>query len=119
MIAFYNPVSAKRRTLLDAARDILLRHRPSDTPVMLATNLGREGERLRYRTLATLATDEVDMLTVVLIGSSQSRLVHLGDGARLYTPRGYARRIDGDLSGAGDSVDNPAKKGNAPERTPE
>jgi len=43
--------------------------------------------------------DEVDMLTVVLVGSSQSRLAMRGEGPRMYTPRGYARRIDGDLSG--------------------
>jgi len=41
--------------------------------------------------------DEVDMLTVVLVGSSQSRLAQMGDGARMFTPRGYARRIDGDM----------------------
>jgi len=35
VIAFYNPVSKTRRTLLAQARDILLQHRPSDTPVML------------------------------------------------------------------------------------
>ncbi|MCC5973641.1 MAG: precorrin-3B C(17)-methyltransferase [Rubellimicrobium sp.] len=99
VIAFYNPVSVKRRTLLAEARDVLLRHRPADTPVMLASNLGRPEEHLRYRRLDALEVDEVDMLTVVLVGSSQSRLAMLGEGARMYTPRGYARRIDGDLAG--------------------
>lgn len=98
VIAFYNPVSRTRRTLLAESRDILLRHRPSDTPVMLASNLGRDGEAIRYRGLADLEVDEVDMLTVVLVGSSQSRLAVLGEGPRMFTPRGYARRIDGDLS---------------------
>ena len=98
VIAFYNPVSKKRRTLLTEARDILLAHRPAATPVLLASNLGRPEERLRYRRLDALQVDEVDMLTVVLVGSSNSRLAQLGEGARMYTPRGYARRIDGDLS---------------------
>ncbi len=98
VIAFYNPVSMKRRTLLAEARDILLKHRPADTPVMLASNLGRPTEHIRYRRLADLQVDEVDMLTVVLVGSSNSRLTQLGDGPRMFTPRGYARRIDGDLS---------------------
>ena len=98
VIAFYNPVSKTRRTLLAEARDILLEHRPADTPVMLASSLGRPEEQLRYRRLDELKVDEVDMLTVVLIGSSHSKLAKLGDGARMYTPRGYARRIDGDLS---------------------
>lgn len=98
VIAFYNPVSERRRTLLAEAREILLRYRPSDTPVMLASSLGRPAENIRYRKLSDLDVDEVDMLTVVLIGSSQSKLAPLGDGDRMYTPRGYARKIDGDLS---------------------
>ncbi|GAA6147547.1 precorrin-3B C(17)-methyltransferase [Pseudooceanicola nitratireducens] len=97
VIAFYNPVSKTRRTLLAEAREILLQHRPADTPVMLATSLGRPEENLRYRRLDELEVDEVDMLTVVLIGSSNSQLAMLGEGPRMYTPRGYARRIDGDL----------------------
>ena len=95
VIAFYNPVSMRRRTLLAEARDILLRHRPADTPVLLASSLGRPEEAIRYRRLADLDVDEVDMLTVVLVGSSQSRLVARGEGPRMFTPRGYARKMAG------------------------
>jgi len=98
VIAFYNPVSKRRRTLLAEARDILLQHRPADTPVMLASSLGRPEEYVRYRKLSELDVDEVDMLTVVLVGSSNSKLAELGEGPRMYTPRGYARKIDGDLA---------------------
>lgn len=98
VIAFYNPVSKTRRTLLAEARDILLKERPADTPVLLASNLGRDEEKLLYRRLADLDVDEVDMLTVVLVGSSNTRLAALGEGARMFTPRGYARKIDGDLA---------------------
>ena len=98
VIAFYNPVSIRRRTLLAEAREILLQHRPADTPVMLASSLGRPEEYIRYRKLSELQVDEVDMLTVVLIGSSNSKLAQLGEGPRMYTPRGYARKIDGDLA---------------------
>ena len=98
VIAFYNPVSKTRRTLLAEARDILLEHRPADTPVMLASNLGRPQENIRYRMLKDLQVDEVDMLTVVLVGSSNTRLAQLGEGPRMFTPRGYARKIDGDLA---------------------
>ena len=41
------------------------------------------------------------MLTVVLVGSSNTRLARLGEGPRMFTPRGYARRIDGDLKDVG------------------
>ncbi|MBS9715450.1 precorrin-3B C(17)-methyltransferase [Pseudohalocynthiibacter aestuariivivens] len=98
VIAFYNPVSMRRRTLLAEARDILLQHRPADTPVMLASSLGRPEEYVRYRRLDELEVDEVDMLTVVLVGSSHTKLAALGEGPRMYTPRGYARKIDGDLA---------------------
>ncbi|MBU2358924.1 MAG: precorrin-3B C(17)-methyltransferase [Alphaproteobacteria bacterium] len=99
VVAFYNPVSKTRRTLLAEAREILLAHRPGDTPVMLASSLGRPEEHVRYRRLDALEVDEVDMLTVVLVGSSNSRLAMLGEGPRMFTPRGYARKIDGDLAG--------------------
>jgi len=89
VIAFYNPVSKKRRTLLAEAREILLQYRPAETPVLLASNLGRPEEKLVYRDLSKLEVDEVDMLTVVLIGSSQSRVT----AGHMYTPRGYAKKM--------------------------
>ncbi|WP_425088789.1 precorrin-3B C(17)-methyltransferase [Stappia sp.] len=95
VIAFYNPVSKRRRTQLAAAREILLAHRPADTPVVLGVNLGREGETVRVTTLEALTVDEVDMLTTVLVGSSASRAVMPGAGKPfVYTPRGYAKRIE-------------------------
>ncbi|KQT64113.1 MULTISPECIES: precorrin-3B C(17)-methyltransferase [unclassified Aureimonas] len=100
VIAFYNPVSKRRRTQLAYARDVLLRHRPAETPVILATNLGREGEHVRIVELARLDIEEVDMLTVVIVGSSETRALTTGDGRRwAYTPRGYA-----DKSGSGLAV---------------
>ena len=99
VIAFYNPVSKRRRTQLAYARDVLLNHRPDDTPVILATNLGREGELIRVVPLAELNIDDVDMLTVVIVGSSQSQTVATGDGNTwVYTPRGYAAK-EGTLIG--------------------
>lgn len=92
VIAFYNPVSKRRRTLLAEARDMLLAHRPADCPVLLASSLGRPEETITFRRLEDLQVDEVDMLTTVLIGSSQSRLAVRGDGPRFYTPRGYAAK---------------------------
>lgn len=95
VIAFYNPVSKRRRTQLAYARDELLKYRPFGTPVVLATNLGRDGERIRTVPLGDLQVDDVDMLTVVIVGSSQSRTVISGDGKSwVYTPRGYAAKAD-------------------------
>ena len=95
VIAFYNPVSRRRRTQLATARDILLKYRPSDTPVILATNLGRDGEACRIVRLSELDVDDVDMLTVVVVGSSETRVVERGDGSlNVYTPRGYAAKLE-------------------------
>jgi cobalt-precorrin 5A hydrolase / precorrin-3B C17-methyltransferase len=91
VVALYNPRSARRRTQLAAARDILLTERVPETPVALARNLGRAGERVSVTTLGALDPQDVDMLTLVLVGSSATRLVP-GDPPRLYTPRGYAAK---------------------------
>lgn len=95
VIAFYNPVSLRRRDQLPAARETLLKHRPAATPVVLARNLGREGESVRLTTLAELNVDDVDMLTLVLVGNSESRVTRRGQRDWLYTPRGYAKKWNG------------------------
>ena len=106
VVAFYNPVSRRRTWQLGKAREILLTERPETTPVVLARNLGREGEQVRVVTLGTLDPADVDMLTVVLVGSSESRTVARGDGRHwVYTPRGYAGKQadiqNDDLKGTG------------------
>lgn len=92
VVALYNPVSKRRRDQLAAARAILLRHRPPQTPVVLARNLGREGERIEVITLEALSPDLADMLTVILVGNSQTRLIGRGMSRWVYTPRGYASK---------------------------
>lgn len=89
-IALYNPRSARRNDHLDRAREILLKARAPETPVALARNLGRAEETVALTTLGALNSAEVDMLTLVLIGSSATR--QLGDRPMLYTPRGYAAK---------------------------
>jgi cobalt-precorrin 5A hydrolase / precorrin-3B C17-methyltransferase len=91
VVVLYNPRSARRREGLAAAAAILAAHRPATTPVLIARNLGRVGETCRVTTLATLAEADIDMLTVVIVGSSTTRVLG-GDTPRLYTPRGYGNR---------------------------
>ncbi len=91
VVAFYNPVSKRRTWQLAEAKDILLGARPETTPVVIARNLGRDGETVRATTLGALDPADIDMLTVVLVGSSETRALETGDGrTRVYTPRGYA-----------------------------
>jgi cobalt-precorrin 5A hydrolase/precorrin-3B C17-methyltransferase len=90
VIAFYNPVSKTRRRQLAAARDILLAHRHADTPAIVARNLARDGERVEVLPLAELDPASLDMLSLVIVGSSASRVVRRGAREWAYTPRGYA-----------------------------
>ncbi|WP_347876288.1 precorrin-3B C(17)-methyltransferase [Thalassospira sp. GB04J01] len=92
VIAFYNPVSKRRRDLLAKARDILLEHRQADTPVVLGRQLGRPDEEITVVPLSKLEVDMVDMLTTVLVGSSNSRHITRGENQWVYTPRGYAKK---------------------------
>ncbi|MCK5623249.1 MAG: precorrin-3B C(17)-methyltransferase [Alphaproteobacteria bacterium] len=87
VIALYNPQSKTRRELLPLAKQILATARPPETPVILARNLGRADEAVTITTLADFGTESVDMLTLVMIGNSQTRVTK---GGRVYTPRGYS-----------------------------
>ncbi len=99
VIALYNPASRTRRQLLEAARDTLLKHRPGDTPVVVARNLAREGETVEVVRLAELKLDAIDMLTLVIVGNSQSRALRHDGRAWAYTPRGYAAKQAGRKAG--------------------
>ena len=93
VVAFYNPVSRKRHDHLDRAFSILAPARPSDTPVVYARNLGRDEESVEVRRLDQPPPESLDMLTLVLVGSSETRAVPRGDGGCwVYTPRGYAAK---------------------------
>jgi cobalt-precorrin 5A hydrolase/precorrin-3B C17-methyltransferase len=88
VIALYNPRSARRPGHLAEAAQILLAHRPPETPAVIARNLGRAGETHQILRLDELARAAADMLSLILIGSSQTRLI-AGETPRIYTPRGY------------------------------
>ncbi|RUT09184.1 precorrin-3 methylase CobJ [Dulcicalothrix desertica PCC 7102] len=90
VIAFYNPASKQRTWQLTSARDILLKYRLPETPVVLARNLGRVGESVLVRSLGDFSVSEVDMRTLVLVGSSKTRVVKHSEGVWVYTPRQYS-----------------------------
>lgn len=89
VIAFYNPRSERRADQLLRARDILLRHRPAETPAAIARNLARDGEQVTVTTLGEFEPNTVDMLSLVLVGASSSRRARFGGRDWIYTPRGY------------------------------
>ncbi|MFG1920955.1 precorrin-2 C(20)-methyltransferase [Cryptosporangium sp. NPDC048952] len=89
VIAIYNPASKSRREQIVAAKGLLLEHRDADTPVVIGRDVGGSEESVRVVRLADLDPSEIDMRTLLLIGSSQTRAVARGDGQVVYTPRRY------------------------------
>ena len=92
-LAFYNPISRSRPWQLGVALDIVRRHRTPQTPVVLGRDIGRPGQTLRVTTLGELTPDQVDMRTMVLVGSSTTCTFPRVDGTQwVYTPRWYGEK---------------------------
>ncbi|MBT2366298.1 precorrin-2 C(20)-methyltransferase [Streptomyces sp. ISL-10] len=90
VLAIYNPGSRSRTHQVAAARDLLLELRSPETPVVVARDVGGPEQSVRVVTLKTLEPSEVDMRTLLLIGSSRTRAVERGDGRTItWTPRRY------------------------------
>jgi cobalt-precorrin 5A hydrolase / precorrin-3B C17-methyltransferase len=85
VISLYNPRSKGRDWQLGKVQKILLEHRPPDTPVGMVRNAYRPTQGVVVTELASLRPEDVDMLTLVLVGNSQTRLV----AGKMVTPRGY------------------------------
>lgn len=93
VLALYNPGSKSRTWQVAKARDLLLEHRSPDTPVVLARDVGGPTESVRTVRLADVDPAEVDMRTLLIVGSSQTRWVQRGDSGAdrsiVWTPRRY------------------------------
>ena len=64
-LALYNPASRSRS--FARALDVLLMHRAPDTPVAVATDVARDGEKIATATLATLDVRAITMHSLVLV----------------------------------------------------
>jgi cobalt-precorrin 5A hydrolase/precorrin-3B C17-methyltransferase len=92
-LAFYNPISRSRPWQLGRALEIVREHRDPHTPVTLGRDIGRPGQTLRVITLGELTPDQVDMRTMVLVGSSTTSVFARADGTHwVYTPRWYGEK---------------------------
>lgn len=85
VIALFNPRSQTRTWQLATAQRLLLEQRPPGTPLAVVRAATRPDEQIERTTLAELQPERVDMLSLVLIGNSQSRWLERW----LLTPRGY------------------------------
>lgn len=92
-LAFYNPISRARPWQLGRALEIVAQHRSAATPVVLGRDIGRPGQTLRVTTLGQLTPDQVDMRTMVLVGSSTTCTFPKAEGGEwVYTPRWYGEK---------------------------
>jgi precorrin-2 C20-methyltransferase/precorrin-3B C17-methyltransferase len=90
VIAVYNPRSKARPWQVGAMQEIVLEHRSPATVVVLGRDVGGPTERVVVTTLGELDPDLVDMRTLVLIGSSTTRVLDRPDGTQaVFTPRRY------------------------------
>jgi precorrin-3B C17-methyltransferase len=85
VVVLYNPRSSRRHEPLRRALAILRTRRAPQTPVGLVRNALRDGQEARVTTLGELREEDVDMLTILMVGNSET-LVRDG---RMITPRGY------------------------------
>lgn len=86
ILAIYNPKSKGRTQHIETTREILLRYRSPETPVGLVREALRgEDSSVQITTLADFTNHPIDMLTTVIIGNSQTRIL----GPYMVTPRGY------------------------------
>jgi precorrin-2 C20-methyltransferase / precorrin-3B C17-methyltransferase len=89
-IAIYNPASRSRRQQLADARDLLLAHRDPDTPVVVGRAVGTPDQQVTVTTLGELDPGQVDMRCLLIVGSSQTRVLRTAGGPdRVITPRRY------------------------------
>jgi precorrin-3B C17-methyltransferase len=86
VIALYNPKSKGRADHIHKAIKIICEYKNPSTPIALVRNAGREGNEKQILTLETIDYDFIDMMTVVLIGNSNTYIKN----GKMITPRGYS-----------------------------
>jgi precorrin-3B C17-methyltransferase len=86
-MAFYNPRSKSRPEGFERTLEILKDACGDDRPVIFARNVSRPDETIRIVPLSHTTADMADMRTMVLVGSSQTRVIEREIGPIVYTPR--------------------------------
>jgi len=85
VIAIFNPQSIERNWQLKRAIELCLESRSGTTPVLVARQVGRENQSKHFFNLNSIPFKDIDMLSIIIIGNSQSTLVD----EIFLTPRGY------------------------------
>ena len=85
VMVLVNPKSGRRHWQYARAQEIIAACRAPETPVGVVRNAYRPDQSVALTTVARMVQAQVDMLTTVIVGNSQTRRFQL----RLITPRGY------------------------------
>jgi precorrin-3B C17-methyltransferase len=87
-MAFYNPRSKSRPEGFEKTLEILKSACGDNRPVIFARNVTRPDEKIRVVPLQETTPDMADMRTMVIVGSSQTRVIsRCGAAPLVYTPR--------------------------------
>lgn len=89
VLAIYNPASKSRTWQVEAMRDLLLEHRDAGTPVVIGRDVSGPRESVTVVRLADLDGGDVDMRTLLIVGSSQTQWYSAATGDTVFTPRRY------------------------------
>lgn len=86
-MAFYNPRSKSRPEGFVKTLEILRQECEPERLILFARAVSRPDEAIRIATLAEATPDMADMQTVVIVGSSLTRVIERPIGPIVYTPR--------------------------------
>jgi cobalt-precorrin 5A hydrolase/precorrin-3B C17-methyltransferase len=84
VIALYNPTSSKRQATFKKAIMTLSKIKPPETVVGIVKNAFNDSQSVELTTLSKLLDNEIDMNTILLIGSSKT---YIKDNHLMITPR--------------------------------
>jgi precorrin-3B C17-methyltransferase len=86
-MAFYNPRSASRPEGFARTLEVLKEACGDARPVIFARNVSLPDETIRFVPLTETTPEMADMRTVVIVGSSQTRIIARDGTPFVYTPR--------------------------------
>ncbi len=86
-MAFYNPRSKSRPEGFVKTLEILREECEPERLILFARAVSREDEAIRISTLAEATPEMADMQTVVIVGSSRTRVIERDGAPIVYTPR--------------------------------
>ena len=89
VIAFYNPSSKSRPEGFKKTLKLLQSRCEPGRPIIFARAVSTSEETLQIVPIRKAEVDMADMRTVVIVGSSQTRIVKQNEREWVYTPRSY------------------------------